>query len=55
MINIYEPYLNKENLKYTHDALKYEEETRNFSYIRKFDGNDNRHPEYWKIIKNIIG
>ena len=57
------PLIYKNVMEHSEFNLKFGGEIRPFPYIRKdyefvgdvFDENDNRHTEYWKIIKNVIG
>jgi hypothetical protein len=57
------PVIKDKSMEHSEFNLNYGGEIRNFPYIRKdyefvgdvFDENDNRHPDYWKIIKNVIG
>ena len=57
------PLIYKNDMEHSEFDLRFGGEIRPFPYIRKdyefvgdvFDENDVRHPEYWKIIKNVIG
>jgi hypothetical protein len=54
------PLIYKNAMEHSEFNLKFGGEIRPFPYIRKdyefvgdvFDENDNRHPDYWKLIKN---
>ena len=51
------------SMEHSEFNLRFGEEIRPFPYIRNnyefvgdvFDENEQRHPDYWKIIKNVIG
>jgi hypothetical protein len=57
------PLIKDKSMEHSEFNLNYGGEIRNFPYIRNdyefvgdvFDENDNRHPDYWKIIKNVLG
>ena len=57
------PLIYKNAMEHSEFNLKFGGEIRPFPYIRKdyefvgdvFDENDVRHPDYWKLIKNVIG
>jgi len=57
------PLIKDRSMEHSDFNLNYGGEIRNFPYIRSdyefvgdvFDENDVRHPDYWKIIKNVIG
>jgi len=57
------PLIKDRAMEHSDFNLNYGGEIRNFPYIRNdyefvgdvFDENDTRHPDYWKIIKNVIG
>jgi hypothetical protein len=57
------PVIKDRAIEHSEFNLNFEGEIRPFPSIRKdyefvgdvFDENDVRHPEYWKIIKNVIG
>jgi hypothetical protein len=57
------PMIKNQSFEHSEFNLNFGVETRPFSTIRNnyefvgdvFDQNDVRHPDYWKIIKNVIG
>lgn len=57
------PLVVGKSFEHSEFGLKYGAEIRPFPTQRKdyefvgdaFDENDERHPDYWKIIKNILG
>ena len=57
------PLIYKNDMEHSEFNLRFGGEIRPFPYIRKdyefvgdvFDENDERHPDYWKLIKNVIG
>ena len=57
------PLVKDRSMEHSEFNLRFGGEIRPFPYIRNdyefvgdvFDENDVRHPEYWKIIKNVIG
>ena len=57
------PLVKDKSMEHSEFSLRFGGEIRPFPYIRNnyefvgdvFDENDIRHPEYWKIIKNVIG
>ena len=57
------PLIKNNVMEHSEFNLRFGEEIRPFPYIRNnyefvgdvFDENEQRHPDYWKIIKNVIG
>jgi hypothetical protein len=57
------PYVRSTAMEHSEFNLRFGGEIRPFPYIRNnyefvgdvFDENEQRHPDYWKIIKNVIG
>lgn len=57
------PYVRTRSMEHSEFNLRFGGEIRSFPTIRNnyeyvgdiFDENDQRHPEYWKLIKNVLG
>ena len=44
------------NLRYGGETIPFPTIRNNYEYVGDiFDENDQRHPEYWKLIKNVLG
>jgi hypothetical protein len=44
------------NIKFNNELKPFSNKRNNYEFVGdSFDENDNRHPEYWKIIKKILG